>query len=255
MVGARSELCSRIECVDVGSREAGARAWSSRATCSAALILPAGPDRRAQSLGSLNPEQPTVEVLVNEEDPVKAQLVDDRISSLVTEANLLISQQVTEQAANYLDLLLEGRRVHLPRPDVRGPRAQEHRAHPRGARPASSRRQPAGRALERGDPVRGARARRTSTSPLPLLGAVAQPIEVEKEVVCGDSPTARHVRDLRRRDGDPDVRHRAAGRRLAGAGARGERLRAADPRAGRPDGAAGREGRARGGAARSWSRC
>ena len=45
-----------------------------------ALILPADLIDKLQSLAGLNPESPTVKVLVNEEDPVKAGLVDDRIN-------------------------------------------------------------------------------------------------------------------------------------------------------------------------------
>ena len=59
-----------------------------------ALILPADLVDKLQSLAGLNPEQPTVEVIVNEEDPVKERLVDDRISSLLAEANLLIAREV-----------------------------------------------------------------------------------------------------------------------------------------------------------------
>src|SRR5881275_960911 len=56
----------------------------------AALILPKNLVSNLESLAGLNPVQPTVRVLVNEEDPVKAQLVSDRISTLVTQANLKI---------------------------------------------------------------------------------------------------------------------------------------------------------------------
>ena len=81
----------------------------------AALILPPNLVQKLESLGSLKPSQPTVRVLVNEEDPVKARLVDDRISSLVTEANLRISKQVTKISANYLSLLLRGGSVQPAR--------------------------------------------------------------------------------------------------------------------------------------------
>ena len=74
----------------------------------AAVIVPPDLIDNLRSLTSLDPEQPSVQVLVNEEDPLKAQLVEDRIDSLVTEANLLISQRVSDQAAGYLDLLVEG---------------------------------------------------------------------------------------------------------------------------------------------------
>ena len=73
-----------------------------------ALILPADLVDKLQSLAGLTPESPTVKVLVNEEDPVKAGLVDDRISSLLAEANLRISQQVSDVSTSYLQILLDG---------------------------------------------------------------------------------------------------------------------------------------------------
>ena len=78
----------------------------------AALILPPDLIHKLQSLGSLTPSQPTVRVLVNEEDPVKARLVDDRISSLVTEANLRISEQVTQHLRQLPEPPAQGWRVH-----------------------------------------------------------------------------------------------------------------------------------------------
>ena len=66
------------------------------------------PDREAAVAGGLTPEQPTVEVLVNEEDPVKGQLVDDRIDSLLSDANLRVSQSISEISVSYLDILLNG---------------------------------------------------------------------------------------------------------------------------------------------------
>src|SRR5918997_599498 len=130
---AREELCARVECVDVDSREEAEQKVEDGDVI-AALILPPDLLDRLESLASLNPQQPVVEVLVNEDDPVKASLVDDRISALVTEANLILSQRISDQAATYLDLLIEGGRFTLP-----------------------------------------------------LLGELAEPIEVEKQVVVGDS--------------------------------------------------------------------
>ncbi len=48
-----------------------------------AIILPPDLLEKLQSLGSLNPETPEIEVLVSEEDPIKGGLVDDRISALL----------------------------------------------------------------------------------------------------------------------------------------------------------------------------
>jgi hypothetical protein len=79
IAGARSELCSRIECIPVSSEDQ-ARDMVESGDALAALILPPNLLQELESLGSLTPSQPTVRVLVNEEDPVKARLVDDRIS-------------------------------------------------------------------------------------------------------------------------------------------------------------------------------
>jgi ABC-2 type transport system permease protein len=107
IVGARNELCSRIDCIRVSS-EAEARQKVESGNVLAALILPKDLVSNLESLASLNPVQPAVKVLVNEEDPVKAQLVSDRISSLVTEANLKISKKVTRSAASYINLIVHG---------------------------------------------------------------------------------------------------------------------------------------------------
>ena len=112
LTGARSELCSKIECIDVSS-EAEARQMVESGDALAALILPPDLITKLESLGSLNPAQPTVRVLVNEEDPIKAGLVNDQISSLVTQANLRISKEVSHISASYLDLLLRGGSFHL----------------------------------------------------------------------------------------------------------------------------------------------
>src|SRR3954447_12185535 len=100
---ARDQLCSRVECVDVSSREEAEQKVEDGDVI-AALILPSDLLDKLQSLASLNPDQPKVEVLVNQDDPVKASLVDDRIQALITEANLLLSQRISDQAADYLNL-------------------------------------------------------------------------------------------------------------------------------------------------------
>ena len=106
-VGARSRLCSRIECVQVDSRAEAI----SKVESGDVLGRPDPPprSRRAgQLLSSLNAGHPRVEVIVNQEDPVKARLVDDRISSLLAQANLVIARQVARSGSQYLDLILNG---------------------------------------------------------------------------------------------------------------------------------------------------
>jgi ABC-2 family transporter protein len=183
---ARGELCSRVECVDVDSREEAEQKVEDGDVI-AALILPPDLLDKLESLASLNPQQPTVEVLVNEDDPVKASLVDDRISALVTEANLILSQRISDEAAGYLDLLIEGGTFSLPligELDILGLRESgEILDQVRSQLPDSS---PARTALDR--VIRFAElARENLDFALPLLGAVAEPIQVDKQVVAGDS--------------------------------------------------------------------
>src|SRR6187200_3247631 len=112
ITGARGELCSRLDCVDV-SNEEQARQMVQSGDALAALILPKDFIQDIESLASLTPSQPTVQVLVNEEDPVKARLVDERVNTLITQANLRLSKKVTRLAANYLTLLLRGGHLSL----------------------------------------------------------------------------------------------------------------------------------------------
>ena len=102
-----------MECVDVSSREEAERKVEDGDVLGA-LIVPADILDKLQSLTSLDPEQPTVEVLVNEDDPVKAQLVDDRIQALITEANLILAQRISESAEVYLNVLIEGGDFEIP---------------------------------------------------------------------------------------------------------------------------------------------
>ena len=184
---ARDQLCDRVECVDVESREE-AEQMVRDGEVLAALIVPEDLIEKLRSLTSLNPEQPTVEVLVNEDDPLKAQLVDDRIQALITEANLIVSQQVSEQASVYLDALIEGGTFEIPLVgdtiEILGlERAADLLEALRPAVPEELRPQ-----LD--EVTRFARlAEENLDVALPLLGAVAQPIEVDKQVVNAGAPS------------------------------------------------------------------
>ena len=184
-VSARGEFCGRVECVDVESVDEAVRKVEDGEVL-AAVILPPDFADQIQSLGGLTPQQPTVDVYVNKEDPVKAQLVEDRIHSLITEANLLVSRQVSETAADYLDLLLEGGEFDFlgQSLEILGlKRTQEILAEiERDAR------DPALRESLR-PVVRFARlARENLDFAIPILGAVAEPIEVEQRAVTGAAP-------------------------------------------------------------------
>ncbi len=185
-LAAEEELCARVECVKVSSREE-ARAKVEDGEVLGALIVPPDLIERLQSLQSLNPKQPHVQVLVNEEDPIKARVVDDRITALVTQANLLIAKQVSKQAASYLDLLVTGgdfdflgQSIEILGLDRSG---QILRAI-RKQLPAGSQRDELDRVIR----FASLALQNLDLAPA-LLGAVAEPIAVDKQVVEGDAPS------------------------------------------------------------------
>ena len=187
LAGARSELCARIECIPVSS-EAAARSMVQSGDVLAALILPRDLISRLESLGSLNPSQPVVRVLVNEEDPVKARLVDDRISSLITEANLKISKKVTRISASYLTLLLRGGSFSLLGQTLNVLGLKNTQRILQAIRPELPARSPFAGALDR--VITFARlARQNLNLAKPLLASIAHPIAVNKEVVSGSPPS------------------------------------------------------------------
>ncbi len=187
LVGARSELCSRIECVRVESEEE-ARDLVESGEVLGALILPADLIDKLQSLGGLTPEEPVVRVLVNEEDPVKGSLVDDRITSLLSEANLRISQKVSEVSSTYLQILLDGGDFSFLGEGLTVLGLVPSERILQGVREELP---PGSPELDDLDEV--IRFSRLAAENLDvaddLLGSVSQPISVDKEVISGDSPS------------------------------------------------------------------
>ena len=187
LAGAKSELCDRIECVPVSSEEE-ARQKVESGDVLGALILPADLVDKLQTLAGLTPESPTVKVLVNEEDPVKAGLVDDRINSLLAEANLRISQEVSNVSNSYLQILLNGGDFSFLGQGIQVLGLKRSEQILRGIRqqlPANS------PDLDELDSV--IRFSHLAAENLgaagDLLNSVSQPIKVDKEVVSGDTPS------------------------------------------------------------------
>lgn len=187
LAGAKSELCARIECVEVSSEEE-ARAKVESGDVLAALILPPDLVDKLQTLAGLDPESPTVQVIVNEEDPVKAGLVDDRIDSLLAEANLRISQTVSEVSTTYLQILLDGGDFSFLGEgiEILGLRRSEQIL-----REVRDQLPPSSPDLDRLDSV--IRFSHLAAENLgvadDLLDAVSQPIKVDKETIDGDTPS------------------------------------------------------------------
>jgi len=111
---ARNQLCAKIECVDASSR-ADAERKVKDGDVLGALILPSDFISKLQAeLSTSGTEPATVDVLVNNDDPLKAQVVDDRISSLLTQANLLLSGKISDVASNYEKILANGGEFTIP---------------------------------------------------------------------------------------------------------------------------------------------
>ncbi len=184
-IGVNERICRRVECVQVADRD-DAVAKVQSGDVLAALILPADLVNRINSLSTLTPGTPEVEVLVNQENPVKAQLVGERITTLLAQANLAIARRIAGEGGKYLNLLIEGGEFPVLGRAVQilGLRATTQiltalePALPRGALRTSLR--------EVVDFATQARDNLDIAGP--LLERVAQPIEVKKVAVGGSSP-------------------------------------------------------------------
>ncbi len=178
-------ICRRVECVDVASREEAVEEVRSGDVL-AALILPADLVDQINSLSTPRPGAPQVEVIVNEEDPVKAQLVDDRIASLLAQANLLIARRIADEGGKFLDLVINGGEFEVigQTVEILGLRASAQIL--QALRPAL----PPGALRDSLDQV--IEFTNLSRSNLDvgavLLSRLTQPIAVDKQVVSGSAP-------------------------------------------------------------------
>jgi ABC-2 type transport system permease protein len=183
-VGVNERICRQVECVEVGDRDEAVEEVRAGDVL-AALILPADLIDRLNSLSTLRPETPEVEVIVNEENPLKARVVDDRITALLAQANLFIARQIANEGGRYLNLVVDGGNF-----EVLGQPVQIL-----GLRAVASILQslrPAVPAAQRGELDRVIRfatlARDNLDVAAPLIDRLAQPIEVDKHSVSASTP-------------------------------------------------------------------
>jgi ABC-2 type transport system permease protein len=181
------QLCERIECVAVKSRSEALDKVADGEVLAALVIPEEFLDKLQAQLSGSGLEPASVEVYVNEDDPVKARLVDDRISSLITEANLVLSGEISQQLLNYLDVLVVGGTVDVPilgqTIDVLGLRKSE------AVLKAIRADLPPEQQQVVDEVIRFAQlARENLGFADDLLSSVAEPIAVDKEVVEGDVP-------------------------------------------------------------------
>ena len=178
-------ICAKVECVQVKDRAEAEDEVSSGGVL-AALILPANLVNKINSLSTLTPGVPKVEVMVNQEDPVRAELVNDRITTLLTQANLEIARRIAGEGSRYLDLLINGGQFKVIGQSIQI----------LGLRATAQILEALEPALPPG-PLRNSLREVTSFAQQardnlnvagPLIDRVAQPIEVDKQVVSGSSP-------------------------------------------------------------------
>jgi ABC-2 type transport system permease protein len=143
-----------------------------------ALIIPEDTFRQIES----RVEQPRLEVIVSEEDPIKARIVDDAIAAAPAEANRQVARALTRANLRYLDLLLNGGDV-----TVFG-----EQFNVLGLRRIGDSVEAARRALPRGSPERRDLDRVVRFTQVAqanfglssrVLSALSEPIRVDKQVV------------------------------------------------------------------------
>ena len=180
----KERICKRVECVFVKDR-AEAEAKVESGDVLAALVLPADLVNKINSLSTLTPGVPKVEVLVNEENAVKAELVDDRITTLLAQANLAIARRIGAEGGRYLGLIVDGGQFKVlgETIPILGLRTSARiletvtPALPPRLRPS----------LEEVTEF-AAQARDNLDVAKPLIDRLTQPIAVDKVVVGGESP-------------------------------------------------------------------
>ncbi len=124
-------------------------------------------------------------MIVNQEDPVKARLVDDRISSLLAQANLVIARRLARAGSSYLDLILNGGKFDFFGQSFNVLGLESSARILQALRPVVP-----PRVRSSLDEVTNfaALARDNLDLAGPLLKSVAQPIEVDKTVISGETP-------------------------------------------------------------------
>jgi ABC-type transport system involved in cytochrome c biogenesis permease component len=184
-VGVEQRICQRVACVQGEDREEAIEEVRSGGAL-AALILPADLVDRLNSLSTLEPRTPRIEVVVNEEDPIKARLVDDRIAALLAQANLAIARRIAAEGGRSVDLVVNGGTVEVlgQRIEVLGLRASARLLEAlRPSLPPGELRDAADRLIRFAE-----MARDNLDVGATLLERLAQPIVVEKQVVSESTP-------------------------------------------------------------------
>ncbi|WP_372790378.1 ABC transporter permease [Paraconexibacter sp.] len=104
-----SELFKSVEPVRVRTRAEAVKKVKDGEVLGA-LIIPRDATEKLRSALSLSGavELPTLEVIYNQEDPIKAEFVESTIKARLADANKALSDELTKVSGQYLDILLRG---------------------------------------------------------------------------------------------------------------------------------------------------
>jgi ABC-type multidrug transport system permease subunit len=184
-IGVSDRVCERVECILVKSKGEAVDEVRSGDVL-AALILPADLVDRINSLSTPRPTTPKVEVIVNEEDPVKARLVNDRIDALLTRANLVIARRIAAEGGKFMGLILNGGHFSVLGQTIQILGLRNSARILEALRPAL----PPGALRRSIDQVLRftTLTRDNLGTAAPLLQRLTQPIAVDKEVVNASTP-------------------------------------------------------------------
>jgi ABC-2 type transport system permease protein len=109
------ELFKAVEPIRVRTREEALEKVRSGEALGALIVPPDIVERLQGTLAlSGGDRRPTLEVVYNVEDPVKARFVESTIKARLSDANRLLSERITQEGAKYLEILLRGGRIALP---------------------------------------------------------------------------------------------------------------------------------------------
>jgi len=127
-----------------------------------------------------------VQVIVNQEDPIKERLVDDRITSLLAQANLKIARELARISTSYLHLIQRGGTFSLLGQPIQVLGLADSDRILRALRPAITS-SPELAALDKVIQF-ASLANQNLDLASPLLSSVAEPIKVDKQVISGETP-------------------------------------------------------------------
>jgi ABC-2 type transport system permease protein len=103
-----TQLFKSIDPIRVETREEARELVASGRALGALILPPDATERLQEAINLSGTEPPTLEVLYNADNPAKERFVRSAIESRLADANTVLSRRLTEIAANYIGIIVEG---------------------------------------------------------------------------------------------------------------------------------------------------